>query len=147
MLRVFRKPQLLRRFLSVLVALAFSASALETIIPDVHDGDAERSSVETGAVSLSAARGSLNTDSAVDGRAHAIAGPDLGSGQLPSREDTQSAPTHTAHIEHCGHAHVATPAVATILSAPADEHGESPCTFVPTLVSVAVVPTLRPPIA
>ena len=38
-------------------------------------------------------------------------------------------------------------ALATILSAPSDEHGESPRTFVQTLVSVAVVPTLRPPIA
>lgn len=146
MLRAFRSLQLLRGFLTAFVLLAFSASALEVIIPDVHDGDT------TG--SIDASVGSSSTADRQSGGAmsdtrstRGLIASDFGGSERPSHDGTRPASDHAAHVEHCGHAHVATPASASALNVSRPDHGEAPSTHVATLVSVAVVPTLRPPIA
>lgn len=128
MIRLLRSRFLIRWLVGLCVALAVGGSALESLIPDVHDGDA----VSLGASSAVAAPGAF----AQDGGSHRVPGPDL-----------PAVPHHAQHVDHCAHAHVATPALVAVLDMGIPVHQAAPITIAPTLVSVSGAPSLRPPIA
>lgn len=128
MIRLLRSRFMIRWLGGLCVALAVGGSALESLIPDVHDGDA----VSLGTSSTVAAPGAL----AQDLGSHHTPGPDL-----------PAAPHHAQHVDHCAHAHVATPAFVAVLDTGTPVHQDAPISIAPTLVSVSGALSLRPPIA
>ena len=147
MLRAFRSLRVLRRFLTAFVALALSGGVLEAALPDVHDGDAGLSSVESHAAAREAHSegGDADTGAAESERAQVTG--TASDDERSSSNGTQHLPGQTAHAEHCGHAHVATTSLAPELGLARACFGDAPTARVATLLSVASVPVLRPPIA
>lgn len=119
MFRTVRSLRLFRQLLTIAIALTFSVNVLEAAAPDVHDG---------GAI------------------AAMMAHPDGGSssgGQHRIPHGTSPG----AHVEHCGHAHIAEVAAGPHLDAPDVVLPTAPLIHIATLESVAMPPAFRPPIA
>lgn len=128
MIRVLRSRYTIRWLVGLSVALAFGGSALEIIIPDVHDGDA----VSVNRSSTVGASGSLAPDARGD--------------RIPGR-DLPTSPHHAQHVDHGAHGHVAAPAVVAPLATAVAAHQDAPISVAPTLRSVNGALSLRPPIA
>ena len=106
--------------MGLVAVFAFSASTLEVLIPDVHDGDV---------------RGSLIVDAGV------------GHNTAPTPPSDAPARPHPApHVDHCTHAHVAAVACGVSMECAPARHEASPLSGASRLVSVAVAPSFRPPI-
>jgi hypothetical protein len=119
MIRTVRSLRVLRHLLAVAIALAFSANVLEAVIPDVHDGDAIAATL-----------------------AHQDGGDSSGDQhQIPHES------SHGAHVEHCGHAHLASLTSGPLMDMPGAAPSSAPAFHTATLESVAMPPAFRPPIA
>lgn len=118
MFRTARFVRLLRQLLTVVIALALSASVLEAVVPDVHDGDAAATTT------------ALHDGSDSGGEQH----------RLP-----HDAP-HGVHVEHCGHAHLASLATGPRLDIPRVTPSRAPVIHIARLESIAMPPAFRPPI-
>jgi hypothetical protein len=105
--------------LALAIALAFSASVLEAVAPDVHDGDAVAMMVG-------------HTD-----------GGDSTNGQ----QRLPHGMPHGMHIEHCGHAHLAALSLGPHLELSHAKPTHAHVLPVARLESVAMPPAFRPPIA
>ena len=118
----------IRWLVGLCVALTFGGSALEILIPDVHDGDA------------------LGVSAAASVHAPGGLADDVLGDRAPGPE-RPSAPHHAQHVDHCAHAHVATPAIVALPDAAPPTHQDRPASSAPTLYSVSGALSLRPPIA
>ena len=118
----------IRWLVGLSVALAAGGSALEILIPDVHDGDAA-------SVGASAAVG------APISVAHHASGDQTPAPEFPTP------PHHAQHVDHCAHAHVAAPAIVAVLDTGTPDHQDAPISIAPTLRSVSGALSMRPPIA
>lgn len=121
-------PRLVHRLTAGLVALAFMASSAETLIADVHDGDATAQEVETiesSGMALSSA---------------------LVPGDAPT-ENPESSSGHSMHVCHCIHAHGGLPGLLDVRSEPSEArlHVRSVSDRMPT--SASLEPAIRPPAA
>ena len=117
---MFRSPSLTRWIVGLVAMFAFSASTLEVMIPDVHDGDA---------TSLTSA---------------AAAHMHQGAPQTPN--DGPAAPHHAQHVDHCSHAHVAAVTGYVALAKAPPRDGMLPTSHANELLSVSGRPSFRPPI-
>jgi hypothetical protein len=119
MFRTVRSLRLLRQLLVAAVALAFSASVLEAVAPDVHDGDAVA----------------------------VMVGHHDGGGSTNDQHRLPHDTPHGIHVEHCGHAHLASLSSGPHLELPHVKPTHAPVIPVARLESVATSPDFRPPIA
>jgi hypothetical protein len=119
MFRTVRSLRLLRQLLTIAIALTFSVNVLEAAAPDVHDG---------GAVAVM------------------LAHPDGGNTSGDQHRSPHGTP-QGAHVEHCGHAHIAEVAAGPQLDTPDVALPAAPIMPIATLESVAMPPAFRPPIA
>lgn len=138
MVSTFFAPMLLRRAHAVFLALCFGLFSAESLIADVHDGDAPASeqSRYNGAADADTGGGAPATNVPV--------------GDLHTHTDGEAPPPssgHSVHACHSGHAHIGLTAVGVELERAAPEH-------VAVLASRALPPAdaqrephLRPPIA
>lgn len=117
---MLRSRHVLRLVAGLIAMIAFSASTLEVLFPDVHDGDAQSTVVE--------------------GTSHGNQGTPV---TLP---DSPPSPHHSQHIDHCSHAHVATVSTGVSIDDAPVCHDEQPSSSATALVSVAAAPSFRPPI-
>lgn len=131
-----------RRATAVMLALAFFGFSAETLIADVHDGDAPASEV------------------AKFGAEHAHGGPDHAPSLAPIDADADhGAPTppatpdaperdgHTYHSCHCAHAHGGAPPTHAPVAADLYEPSALIAESDRAPASAALEPGLRPPIA
>ncbi len=117
---MLRSRHVLRWVVGLIAMIAFSASTLEVLFPDVHDGDAQATVV------LGAPHGNQGTP--------------------PPPPDSPTTPQHSQHIDHCSHAHVATVSTGVSIDDAPVCHDEQPSGGATALVSVAATPSFRPPI-
>lgn len=113
--------RLLRRAAAAFVLLAMFGARIESLIPDVHDGD--------------------NV-----GRT-ALVHPGESSDSTPAHDGSPTPGSHSAHVEHCGHSHLLAMAAASPLSAPSSWHEFVASLGAPMPPSVSIAPLQRPPIA
>lgn len=118
----------MRRVWALLLGVSLAFSLWESAVPDVHDGDA--------LVGTDARRGNVASEH------HSPAAP--GNDGAPSRDE---GPSHTMHVDHCGHGHAAGTVIACrlpTLSIHTDAPGYGATAG---LLSVTQDPQTRPPIA
>ncbi len=143
------------RVVALVVAVCFASGTLEALIPDVHDGDAPAAlpatedaadvhDVHGGDVRAS---GDVRDAAAVAATASVASSDHAPTPAAPERDGHQFDPTHVFHVDHCGHAHLAALSAAVDLPRPAPERAERRGTAGPMLVSIALAPRFRPPIA
>ena len=121
-------PRLVRRFTAGLLALAFMASSAETLIADVHDGDATAQEVETIASSGNASSGVLLR------------------GDAPS-EDSEKSSGHSMHVCHCIHAHGGLPGHLDVRSESSEARLQVRGVSDRMPASASLEPAIRPPAA
>ena len=126
---VAKRAGVLRRVTATFLALAFIGFSAETLIADVHDGDASVAEVE--AAGLFAAE-------MADQPAGIAPAPERHSGEAPSTG-------HSAHVCHCIHAHGGIPGISATrpVIADAPSHVSGASDRMPA--SVTVEPRIRPP--
>ena len=146
-----------RRTFAALLAFAVLSFSFETLIPDVHDGDAPRAELARSAGGPMHLAGSdavadghaLGTAVAiVHGSAAAMPQPDASAPPSSGREPTEApGPEHAAHVCHGTHEHLAPapslPPAGEIVS-DADLVVQA---YAVRIVSRSVEPPVRPPIA
>lgn len=117
---------MIRRCVSLIVLFCFGLFSLETVIADVHDGDASPSEL-----------------------ANATAGATAGLVPTPAQTDgpVKAPNPHSGHVCHCAHAHGGLSASAPGLSAPPLRHDVAPVLRVIRPAKVDLDVHLRPPIA
>ncbi len=113
-----------RRVISFIVLLCFGLFSLETVVADVHDGDATAAEI-----------------------AQATAGPDNAESGPQSGEPAQETTSHEMHVCHCIHAHGGLKAMAMALSAPEKLHDLAANLDVVAPANVDRDVHVRPPIA
>ena len=118
-----RNGRAIRSLIALFVALGFGLFTTESLIADVHDGDAD-----TGHVASVETSGAHH-----DG------------GRIPL-DGPVKAP-HAAHVCHCVHAHASLTSTAQTLSVPSPTHASAPIGAVHRMASAEREPQLRPPIA
>jgi hypothetical protein len=141
--------------IALVVAVCFASGTLEALIPDVHDGDAPAALLATGdtADAHDVRPSDLRASGDVRDAAPVAVTASVGSTDhvptpaAPERDGHQSGPTHPFHVDHCGHAHLAALSAAVDLPRPAPERAERRGTAGLMLVSIALAPSFRPPIA
>lgn len=117
----------LRRFIAVILLLAFGATVAEAGMPDVHDGDATHSEMQ-------------RYDAVV---AHTDAAPAVPDGH----PDEPMSSGHAQHSCHCAHAHFGWLEVAVVMWPAVFDVATSPSGRIDAPVSAVCSPHLRPPIA
>jgi hypothetical protein len=116
-----------RRCVSLFVLLCFGFFSIETVVADVHDGDATAAEVAKATAGANVANAAPASDQ--DG--------------APANGTT----SHTTHVCHCIHAHGGLNAVAMALSAPPQSHDVALGFDVIAPAKVDLDVHLRPPIA
>jgi len=118
----------MRRAWALLLGVSLASGLWETAVPDIHDGDAA-------------------------GSAEMLGGNAVGTHTLPATQDRdgipldQDGPSHTMHLDHCGHAHGAGAVFACRLPMASGRSGAPARSVSAALVSVTQDPQTRPPIA
>lgn len=149
MLRALRSFRTLRRCLTLVVALAFPASAIELVVPDVHDqlvgvvqGDAAvATATGVSALEINESAATTSRDGMADFSQESCSRAHDGGCRAPASG------TQTPHAEHCCHAHAATTPRAVATVAAAHLISETPVTPAQMLESITPPRALRPPIA
>ena len=117
---MLRSRHVFRWVVGLIAMIAFSASTLEVLFPDVHDGDAQST---------------------------VVVGTPHGNQSIPlTPPDVPETPHHSQHIDHCSHAHVATVSTGVSIDDAPVCLDEQPSSSATALVSVAATPSFRPPI-
>jgi len=132
-----------RRWFALVLALCFGLFSVESLIADVHDGDAPASE-------QTRYSGATDADTPDAARAADVPAADAPVADLHTHGDGETPPPssgHSLHTCHSGHAHIGLTAVGVELERAAPEH-------VAVLANLALPPAdakrephLRPPIA
>lgn len=119
--RLVSPKSIRRRMAAILAAVCLVSVQAELWLPDQHDGDAPAAQEIAGA-----------------GHHHATESP--AGAQMP-------APGHSAHIDHCAHAHVFASVTCAAAVESISAERKVPETTSLRLASIAAAPHRRPPIA
>ena len=117
-----RKHSAIRALTALCLILGFSLFTTESLIAEVHDGDADTGHVASVESTGAHHDGAIPTD-----------GPDR--------------PPHAAHVCHCVHAHAGVTSPRQSLSVVEPGRSSAPIDLARSLASIDREPQLRPPIA
>lgn len=117
-----RTHHTLRSLTALFLALGFGLFTTESLIADVHDGDADR------------------------GHVVSVEGPDAHQGGGTNPADGSETPSHAAHVCHCVHAHAGVTSDAPSLSVIEPVRTLAPTGDARQFASIDREPQLRPPI-
>jgi hypothetical protein len=129
-----------RRLVALLIAVCVASSALEGLVPDVHDGDAPAGQV------AASDQGRRSAASAEHAATIQVADTPSHDGTLPAPHGAPE-PSHPLHADHCTHGHVAAPPVVFDAAPATIPHPDVPRSVSLTFASVRLPLHLRPPIA